>query len=535
MVVWHIKYYLDIVPSGGYLFVLGGMRMVSFGERASHWLGVLIKAFLAFLLIFFVIRNISMYGLAVRGDAGSGWLFPLIGVYAALIAGTAAVFFGAVKIKREWLCLLVVFAFALALRLTIFIIFKQKPINDFLNYYTFGLNIKNGDLHTTAMMIGDYQMPKMGGLALFNTALCFIFGDTSRGQQLAHVVISALICPAICYSFRRLDKRIALLAALLYAIYPSSLISAQFSTNHHGAALFFIIAVGFFIEALSENGLKRKLLFAVVSAAFLVVSDFIHSSSIIIIIAMAVVMLFSVLRNKKLRLKNLCAAALLIAMFFSLGALGTQILYRAHVIYDTRSITPLFKVLMGFNEYYRGAYSDDYNYVKGIPFDDQNSVCLHMLKDRLNKLSPTGILGLFAEKTDVAWFGNDLYFYFFIEDELDIFATERQTRLEAEELTFMARRIEFTDGMQAVDNLFLLAVYLLSAAGMIIRIKRKENEAFILSALVPLGWMLFIMISEVQSRYRFPAIPFYMVLAATGVFELGGLIARRKHQDIETA
>ena len=503
--------------------------MISFGEKASHWLGVLIKALLAFLLTFFVLRNVSMYGLAVRGDAESGWLFQLAGVYVLLIICTAAIFFGAIKIKRELLCCLVVFAFALALRLTIFIIFKQKPVNDFLNYYTFGLNIKNGDLHATAMMIGDYQMPKMGGLALFNTALCFIFGDTARGQQLAHVVLSALICPAICFSFRRLDKKVALLAALLYAIYPSSLISSQFSTNHHGAALFFIIAAGLFIEALNETGIRKKLLFASASAVFLILSDFIHSSAIIMIIAMVVITLFSILRDKKLRLKNLCATALLAVIFFSFGALGTQVLYKAHVIYDTRSITPLFKVLMGFNEYYRGAYSDDYNYVKGIPFDEQNRVCINMLRDRLNKLSLTGTLGLFAEKTDTAWFGNDLYFYFFIEDELDIFATERQTRLEAEELAFMARRIEFTDGMQAVDNLFLLIVYLLSAAGMVIRIKKKENEAFILSALVPLGWMLFIMISEVQSRYRFPAMPFYMLLASTGVFEIGGLIKRKKH------
>ena len=506
------------------------------GEKISYASGIFFKTLLMLLLSFFLLQNGFTNGFLFRSGTPRGWFFPIFGIYIVVIACAILFYWGVLKLERDVYAYIAVFILALILRLIIFSVFLQEPVSDFYNYYKFGFNIKNRQTQEIAMIIADYQMPKMGGLALFNGILCYIFSDTMAGQQLAHVVLSTLICPAMFLAFKRIGKKPALLATLLYAIYPSSLVSAQYTTNNHGAALFFLISIYFFIEALNCPHTVKTLVLTAVSGVFLVISDFIHASAIILLIAMLIVTAFSILRGKGVRIKNTCAAALLVAIFFSLSSFGLWFLNSIYVIDDTRSITPLFKIVMGFNEHHRGFYSGDYDYIKAVPFEEQNRVCLNMLKDRLIKLSAADFGALISEKTGVAWFDHDLFFYFFDLGETEILNDpEAVDKLSEDELYEAHRRVDFTNGMRLLDALFLHTVYLLSIAGIIMQLLKKENEIILLSALVPLGWMLFIMISEVQSRYRFSAMPFYMLLAAAGVFSIKNALVSRKADSLPSS
>lgn len=79
--------------------------------------------------------------------------------------------------------------------------------------------------------------------------------------------------------------------------------------------------------------------------------------------------------------------------------------------------------------------------------------------------------------------------------------------------------VRWIDGAQALDIIFVRLVYWLAVAGLLASRRFSgtiENVLFF----IPLGWVAVIMLTEMQSRYRYPAMPVFFLLAALGLCAL---------------
>ena len=123
------------------------------------------------------------------------------------------------------------------------------------------------------------------------------------------------------------------------------------------------------------------------------------------------------------------------------------------------------------------------------------------------------------QKTDTAWFQKDGYFYWYNEGALLEFSEQMAELSQAEQERYW-RSVRWIDGAQALDLLMVRLVYWLAVLGLW-SLGRQftggvENVLFFL----PLGWIAVIMLTEMQSRYRYPAMPAFFFLAALGVCAL---------------
>ena len=68
-----------------------------------------------------------------------------------------------------------------------------------------------------------------------------------------------------------------------------------------------------------------------------------------------------------------------------------------------------------------------------------------------------------------------------------------------------------------IVQLFLRIIYLLAVAGALLKPKRLRADLLPVFMYIAQGWALVIMLTEEQSRYRYPAMPAFFMLAAVGL------------------
>ncbi len=159
------------------------------------------------------------------------------------------------------------------------------PEDDFKNYLEYGQNLYYGNLDQVSHVIQGYQMPKMGGIAVFNGIISVLFSPTLTGFQIANCIITSITGGLIFLIAKDMHKKIAIIASLLWALYPSNIVSSQITTNHHASTMFAYLAVALYLYALKRMGKKSGYFLALLTGVAITVSNFIHPSVIIFILA----------------------------------------------------------------------------------------------------------------------------------------------------------------------------------------------------------------------------------------------------------
>ncbi len=127
------------------------------------------------------------------------------------------------------------------------------PTKDFDRYLNFGIDMYNGNYAAVADQIAVHSMPGMGGLAIWNGIIAKLFSPTLFGFQIANVVMVSLIAVLLYLLLKSYNKNVAIIAALLFALYPSSIVSTQITTNPHGAILLFLLAILCYQKAIMQQ------------------------------------------------------------------------------------------------------------------------------------------------------------------------------------------------------------------------------------------------------------------------------------------
>ena len=480
-------------------------------------------AFLAF--IGYVLVRYKYFTYIIREQVPTtpmfGWL--LLG-YAILAVGFILLIRGLNRagFHSPWFWGALIFLLALGLRFFAYTYIIYTPTSDFLNYYDLGIAFTRGEYSFIAGLASDYHIASFSGLGVIN-GLILLLGDRSvRAFQFAQCVIASLSCVVTYLLARRFDENSAPAAGLLIAFYPANIVFSQVTTNQHIAVLFALLAIWLALTALSQTKIVKTILFALASGVLLLLSYYSHPSTATTLLALGIfwlVLLLSALKNRTEFLRLLLAGAVFCAGFFVLRA-GANAEMQAAGLSNPTAVhsSNLAKIVIGLNSETVGGYSEsDWGMIWAQPESEQNAFCAEVIRERLQQ---PDLFGLFDAKLLRMWMVPDGSFGWATEDGCPVSLAPPSAAILA--------RDNWLAGAKLLDFFYVAALFLFAWIGGLFR---RRNNAGDLLLWVLLGWMGVHLFIEIQSRYRYFAMPLLAIYAAFGVYSLlggAGRILRRK-------
>lgn len=403
------------------------------------------------------------------------------------------------------------------------------PSNDFKWYYDVGVHLVEGDKAFVYEFLARYNITKFGGLAVFMGIIAKLFSVKLIGFQIANIIITTFICVFIYLITENYNKKAAIIASILFAIYPENIISSQVTTNHHGAVLFALIGIFALIKA--EKGYRNRrtcYIICIVSGVALAISDFIHPSIIVPIIA---VFCWGILDNKiqgegikKLADLKFTKCILAILVYAITMILCFNMLKAGGIIgndANTSQTLPLGKVVVGLNHETRGMWSqEDSTATSDLTAEDKREWQKEQIKERVFDRPIKDFLSLMRDKADIVWFKQGSYFSWYWSEWYQELCNKNEAGVLSEDLAKEWEIFSVYSSYQLFDQIFLRIIYIFAILGLImITMNRKRNAGIELAAWVLLGWILSHLLIEVQERYRYLGMPYIFIFAAIGVYE----------------
>lgn len=484
------------------------------GDRLSRGISLFITAvFLAF--IGYVLVRYKFYSYIIREQLFSTPKFGiLVLVYLALFAVSGFFVYRSARKEKErplvWGA--GIFGAALLARLLVFTFVSYAPYNDFANYYTMGVAFANGDYATISHLTDAYQISSFSGIGVLNGVIMLLVGTSARTFQFVQCVITSLSSVAVYLLARQIERKAAPAAGFLFAFYPSNLFFSQINTNQHIAILFTLLAFYALIRAFAADAFFRSALLSLLGGGLLLVGYFAHPSSAPTLIALGAVWLTCVLTARKKRrelLRLLTVAAAFCIGFFVLRAGLNAAMRQAGLQNESQmSVSFLGKIMNGLNPDTNGALSfSDWENILAQPESERQAYCIATIQKRLAngnllQLIDTKIRHMWLEKDDVfGWVA------------VGTSPTQRLRGGEASLQSWMAAG-------NLMDFFYVAAIYLLSGIGAFLR---KRGMAADLILWVLLGWIGAHLLIEVQTRYRYFAMPLLFILAGCALVRLFSL------------
>lgn len=461
----------------------------------------------------------EFWNLIVNG-AERGYFLPLFWIYVLIVSILSLFYKKKLLSKNNLQICSSIFVFAIIPRLILCIFNFYIPTSDFKAYLEYGINIYNGNYDNVADIIASYKLPTMGGLAVFNGFFAHIFSPTLLGLQIANCVMTSCICVMLYVILKNYNHSVAAIAAFLYIIYPSNIISSQVTTNHHGATLFALISMYLYLRALEDNVSRKWIILALTSGAMMTVSHFFHPSSIVFILSLffySILILQKLVRSYK---KNILCLAIFLFSFYGLYHLGIMALNQNGIIKSTDQVSMLSKIVVGLNQDSRGRYNaEDVQFIKSLTDENEFAEYFSVITERIK--DPGALIQLILEKTDYTWFSGDSYMSWYSSG----FRTKANEDIEAQLLNTRPARLEpifskFISAVAYLDILFVGIIYILALICLLFRKRQTLFNPLDLMLFVALGWVSVHFFIEVQSRYRYLGMPAFICMASCGLYML---------------
>ena len=420
----------------------------------------------------------------------------------------------------------------------LFLMSKQIyiPTKDFSRYLNFGIDMYNGNYTAVADQIAVHSMPGMGGLAIWNGMIAKLFSPTLIGFQFANVVMVSLIAVVLFLLIKPYHKNIALIAAMLFALYPSSIVSTQITTNPHGAILLFLLAILCYQKAIMQPEIVKCIGCICITGLLLTISNFLHQSVIVVILSLLCFCFLYVLskEKKEQKIKTVSVTILIIILFKVFSSVGVMGFYNMGIIHDTRELPFISKIVVGLNEKTTGGYSmEDNLLIASFSEEERETECWKLIKERI--VNAENLPRLFFDKTHIAWFTPDSYItYWFIDGHIMEYndAVANGTITEEKSSAFWELG-SWMNGVAYVDMLVVHLYYWLAAIGLWCNRKKFQLNSFGILTFIALGWICVILLGEMQPRYRYPAMPTFVALASVGIYQIYSYLMSAKAKIME--
>lgn len=433
--------------------------------------------------------------------------------YLGIIITSIILYFG-LKGKKKWIIMIVLFFFSLFPRIMLALTYEYVPHSDFKVYYEMGVAFANGNSRMIYDTVASYKIPEFAGLGILNGIIISILYPSMQALQISNAIMTSVICIFIFLIGEKFNVTIGIIAALLFAIYPSNIIMTQVSTNQHGAILCTLISIYFLIKATDADIWFLICFYGLLSGFFLRISQCFHPSTITTFIAIAFYTFSYFLIKKEKIVKHLSFFLVFGCTYFVVALLGSNYLSNnGYCPSDITSYPYLAKVVVGLNHETLGICSfEDYDTILDTPKQEQNKLCLKMIKERISDIP--ALCEVLYTKTQRMWADMDSSFEWYnagLQEELLNLAPESTSAKLIYNFSETVIRLGF------VDVVFMFFVYLLALLGVLFYDENTCLQVKTLLLLLTLGWMGVHVFIETQPRYRYYAIPFLCIFASMGI------------------
>jgi hypothetical protein len=511
-------------------------------NRGYFILSLLISAYFVVILIGSLFSS-SSFSSSFRALYTSNLLFPLFLFCALIFAVFLLSFKFLFRIEKIIIIATVIFMVAFGIRFLLLNIFPYNIISDFDYYYSLGINFAEGNYE---YVTGSY-IKSFAGMAVLYGAWMKIFGTSVFVAQIGNVVITSLSCVFIYLIGLRYEKRVGIIAGLLFAIYPANWFATMIITNQNGSVLFSLIGLFFVDKALTSSHTKRAILLAVLGSLSFVVSYYLHATIIVMLIAIACFSFVRFIRirknkGKSIRLIVVCAITVVMTLS-STSIISDYVFVKAGLLPENmHSLPTAHAFVAGTNFESSGTYNtEDASFATSASSDEQIKLVLSRISqvERLPRL--------FFNKGQILWLHPDLTLFFYnigyhsylertyiMEDEAQDSSLPPGSRPISDEGEAKYNSItKIVNTIGSVDSLFVIALYILMIAGILARKKWKHVCLFEIVLWNTAGWMLLRMFAEVQSRYRYQVMPYIFLLACVGIVRCIDYVGERRRRNRE--
>lgn len=438
-----------------------------------------------------------------------------------------------IKKKCIW-----IFIIALCIRLIFLPIGKYIPTSDFSNYFLGACHFSNigfdGGVYPG---LEGYGIPSFAGQAIINGTLLNILSPTLLGMQILNSIYTSGICLLLFILGKNINEKAAMISVAIYTFYPCSILSTQITTNHHGAAFFILISIYIFFHSLKQKNKMNRVIYLTISAVCLVISNYYHPSVIITLCAFIVYMFFYELDMwinqpsiffkeilNKIRDINGISISVIILIVLYIGIWNSSItlIKNSGYVQNTTTMSVVSKIAVGFNFETNGTYSyNDYAYIQSFPEKEQGKESIRLAAKRIQENGLKSTANLLLQKNQRAWFGTDNYFWFYqsgMQEKIIDRIENINNPILKEDYEKQLENLKYwiTD-IAIANSFFVYFVWFLALIGIVhILLRYKNDNILYLLMYIPLGWMLFIMISEMQPRYRYQGMVIIVFIAGFG-------------------
>lgn len=371
--------------------------------------------------------------------------------------------------------------------------FAVIPKYDFSLFYSYAIKFAEGKF-----LGGDYiaMFPHTFGYPFVLSLVFKIFGSSVYAAQLFNVILGCGITVLIGFLGTRLfDVKTGLLAALLYAVWPSQIFYTILVSTEELFTLIMLLCIFLFISPLEKN--DRVLIRAAVIALATALMNGIRPFGILLMAAFTVVLV--------LKKRILPALIMVVAyvIFFNAISLGVS-----SIINKDAARSPMgFNLLVGSNIKYMGRWNEEdagiYNdMTKNGRFDAQE-VHDKLEKMALERFKEQGMdnFRLFRDKFKAMW-SVDYDVVSYVKTGLDPSSSAAAFNTMRRYLT-------------AASNLYYLAMLLLCLVFAVWSVRKGGRKATVIMLIV-LGVAVIHLLMEVHGRYHYPVISLFAILAASG-------------------
>jgi len=241
-------------------------------DRTSNLLRLLVK--IVFVVVAAVLAFVGIWSLGRGGLGALGATFSLV-VAIALLVGLYFLMgrVDALHLHPAWISA-GIFVLAFVPRLVVALSYRAQPWNDFLTYYTASGWIAKGE--TTALTNSFFTAyPDQIGIAWFQGMLQRIIGPSPLALQVFYSMVTAAICVVIYLLVRHVDSRAAILAGVIYAIFPPNVIWPTVLTDQHFSTLLCLLAFLSIVKATPQS-VRRRIALIVLAGVLLGVGNLIR-------------------------------------------------------------------------------------------------------------------------------------------------------------------------------------------------------------------------------------------------------------------
>lgn len=416
-----------------------------------------------------------------------------------------------------------------------------KPTSDFLLYYNSAMQLASGDIEGIRNPTYMFYYPYLQPFVVFESLLIRLFGTKLVTLRLFNCIITTGICILIYLIGSCYERRVGLVAGIIYALYISNIVMTSVLTCQHISTLLYYMA--FYVFTVKAQNLKKKIFKNFFVGILLGFANLMRGIAPPILLAIVFFMLFGELRIKNLKGKTIQIASAILVLTVIMG--GYTIVNKGFDCYayikgyrDEVFISAdiRYKIALGLNTSQSG-YSN--SQIRAVYNAEDEELKKQMLKDFTTYLvqNPDVFVNdILVVKMGKMFGAVDSSYGWLYGDHLQQLKeriTEDWQGVSYYEIARYEKCYMMQHYYNYIDFSYQIFVMMLAAVGFW-KCRMLERKNFLtLFCWIILGYVGSHVFLEAQQRYRYFGMPIFFLFAALGMVRIGDFLKKFSRQSIE--